>query len=613
MAKTLILPALALSGLISFGMSVVAWAYADPPGRVGRLSYVEGVVSLRAPGQSQWSPASLNYPALASESFWTEPTSRAEIQIGPAELRLDEMTAVDIVALDDARTQLQVNGGVINLHLRALPPGGVQITTPLGAIDLVEPGSYDIDAGRPQRDVPADRLVVTVLEGKAEASGPRSRVEIFAGESATVRGNPLNFTLSEGNATPFDDWALQRERREEVSTATRYVSPEETGYQDLDDYGRWSYDPAYGAVWYPTAVPVDWAPYRYGHWAWVAPWGWTWIDDAPWGFAPFHYGRWAEIGGGWAWCPGAVVPRPVYAPALVTFIGGSNFSVNITGGPTMGAVGWVPLAPFEVYHPYYRTSVAYVRDVNRTSVDRTVIRNITVVNSPAVVTRYTNNHAATVVPSTAFAQSAPVHKATLDVPRDELAQTRVTPSMAHIQPSAVARAGVSMPSAAERAVPRPNAPASISKVATGAALPQPGREQEPAVPKAPGPSFAHPETLTVAHPPAASTPSAGVNHPAPPASPPANKPQSASAPTAPARWAAASSRGAPAAAAQAKPPLMPVDRPAQQTRLAPTPQGWVRTAQSGRPPSHPAPTQPANHPAHGAPAPGQTNEPIRSH
>jgi len=37
----------------------------------------------------------------------------------------------------------------------------------------------------------------------------------------------------------------------------------------------------------------DWAPYREGHWAWIEPWGWTWVDDASFGFVTSHYGRWA--------------------------------------------------------------------------------------------------------------------------------------------------------------------------------------------------------------------------------------------------------------------------------------------------------------------------------
>ncbi len=72
-------------------------------------------------------------------------------------------------------------------------------------------------------------------------------------------------------------------------------------------------------------VPAGWAPYRNGHWAWIDPWGWTWVDDAPWGFAPFHYGRWTVVDDRWGWVPGPVRQRAVYAPALVAFIGGAEF------------------------------------------------------------------------------------------------------------------------------------------------------------------------------------------------------------------------------------------------------------------------------------------------
>src|SRR3989442_15797597 len=84
-------------------------------------------------------------------------------------------------------------------------------------------------------------------------------------------------------------------------------------------------------VWIPR-VTIGWVPYHYGRWRWVEPWGWSWIDDAPWGFAPFHYGRWAYARNEWFWVPGPVVARPVYAPALVAFVGGSHWSASITIG-----------------------------------------------------------------------------------------------------------------------------------------------------------------------------------------------------------------------------------------------------------------------------------------
>src|SRR4029077_19898077 len=159
--------------------------------------------------------------------------------------------------------------------------------------------------------------------------------------------------------------------------------PDMVGYEDLDENGVWRRDPEYGDVWVPTAVPGDWAPYHYGHWAWSAPWGWTWVDDASWGYAPFHYGRWAYGRGSGFWVPGLIAVAPVYAPALVAFVGGPRFGVGIVVGGL--AVGWFPLGPREVYVPGYRVSPDYVTRVNvsNTNVSRTTITNVyntTVVN-----------------------------------------------------------------------------------------------------------------------------------------------------------------------------------------------------------------------------------------
>jgi hypothetical protein len=135
------------------------------------------------------------------------------------------------------------------------------------------------------------------------------------------------------------------------------------GLGQLDVDGTWVHDSGYGPVWYPNVAVVDWAPYRYGRWEWITPWGWTWIDAARWGFAPSHYGRWAMIGRRWAWVPGRLAPRPVYAPALVVFVGGSgNSSLTVGSGP---GIAWYPLAPGEAWRPVFRASPSYLREVNR--------------------------------------------------------------------------------------------------------------------------------------------------------------------------------------------------------------------------------------------------------
>ncbi len=425
--------AIALAIIITSGNA----ALADPPARVGRLSYMDGTVSFHTGDQDQWAQATMNYPITNGDALWTEPDSRAEVQVGSAEIRLDQSTEVDVIKLDDTGTQLQVPQGVVNVHLhREMPHGGVQVFTPNGEIDLVKPGSYHIDSGQPNGDQPAAQVTATVLEGEVNIAAPHASVAVLAGESAVLTGNPPSFSLQEGNATPFDNWALSREKREVTPLATTYVPQGMTGYQDLDSYGNWGSDPEYGVVWYPTAtIAPDWAPYRYGHWAYVAPWGWTWVDDAAWGFAPFHYGRWVQINNRWCWSPGERHFHPVYAPALVTFIGGNG--CNVSSSP---AVGWVPLAPREVYHPYYNVSVDYARRVNGAYVNKTVVNNITINNIHNNSDHFANRGFATVVTAKAFTNAEPVHKSLVNVRPDEIAKAPVTPTIEHLQPAPAARA-----------------------------------------------------------------------------------------------------------------------------------------------------------------------------
>src|SRR6185437_11315426 len=123
---------------------------------------------------------------------------------------------------------------------------------------------------------------------------------------------PVPGTDSASNVLPdeFLVWAMASEFNPKQPQSEQFVSREMTGYQRLDDYGRWENHRQYGAVWFPTAVPADWAPYRFGHWKSIAPWGWTWIDDQPWGFAPFHFGRWVHLDNRWGWAPGSRVKHP---------------------------------------------------------------------------------------------------------------------------------------------------------------------------------------------------------------------------------------------------------------------------------------------------------------
>ena len=168
----------------------------------------------------------------------------------------------------------------------------------------------------------------------------------------------------------FDSWADSRDRRYDDSRSAQYLSRDVVGYEDLDDNGSWRNDPNYGPVWVPNQAPPGWAPYHEGHWDWIDPWGYTWVDDSAWGYAPFHYGRWVFVGNQWGWVPGPPAQPPVYAPALVVFIGG--------GGGFGGNVGWFPLGPREVFVPSYPVSAGYMNQVNvsNTTVSTTTVTNV---------------------------------------------------------------------------------------------------------------------------------------------------------------------------------------------------------------------------------------------
>jgi hypothetical protein len=432
------------SAVLAIGMlAFAALAQADPPIRAARLSYLQGPVSFAPAGDNTWVEARLNRPITIGDSLWTDNAARTELQFGVATVRLDEYTSVQLLNLDDRTIQLQLAQGRVNVHARTLRNDEViEIATPNLAFTIRQAGDYRIEV-----DSRADATTVSVRSGAGEVYGEGAAFTLRANDVARSYGRDLRASefYSLAPVDEFDRWSFDRDRRSERAFSARYVSPEVIGYADLDQYGSWDDAGGYGNVWFPRDIPREWAPYRYGHWSWIDPWGWTWVDDAPWGFAPFHYGRWAIFGARWGWVPGPINVRPVYAPALVAFIGGSNFSLSISSGPAGGGIGWFPLAPGEVYRPAYSASRDYVRNVNisNTIVNTTVINNI--YNNPTNVTQvnYRNAqvpNAVTAVAPTVFARSQPVQRSMVPVTQELVRRGQVT-SVAAVAPTSTGMLG----------------------------------------------------------------------------------------------------------------------------------------------------------------------------
>jgi hypothetical protein len=420
----------------------------DPPGRVARLSYTYGSVSFQPAGVDDWFQADFNRPLTTGDHVFVDPGGTAELQIGSGVLLLGGKTTMDILNLDDSSVQLRLSEGTLLIRVRSLgDQDSFEVDTPNLSFSLLRTGDYRINV---QPD--SSSTFVTVRGGEGELNGPDQAFTVHAGEEVQVAGadQPSYQSVAIPPPDTLDRFSAQRAQGEDQLQSARYCSREMVGYQDLDRYGSWRNTPDYGMVWAPNGTPGGWAPYHFGHWLWVDPWGWTWVDDAPWGFAPFHYGRWAYVGY-WAWVPGPVAERPVYAPALVAWVGGEAVG---------GGVGWFALGPREVYVPSYHTSPTYLTRVN---VSNTVIVNkVNITNVNITNVNYVNRAAPGAVMAVqreAFASAKPVQSAAVVVRPEALrsatvvATASVAPTRASVVRTASPGATVVRPAAAVEARP----------------------------------------------------------------------------------------------------------------------------------------------------------------
>ncbi|PYX89356.1 MAG: hypothetical protein DMG68_05380 [Acidobacteria bacterium] len=421
-------------------------AFADPPGRVARLQYMNGSVSIQPHGTDDWVEATLNRPLTNADNIWTDKDSRAELNVGTGVLRMNAMSSLTLTNVGDNAVQVQLHQGTLNVRVRHLWDGEIyEIDTPNLAFTIQKSGEYRFDV-----DPDKDASVVTVWKGEGDATGDGPAVRVHSKEQVRFsNGNSLAHSIERAPGYDgFDDWCRLRDEREDHSYSARYVPRDTIGYEDLDDYGQWRVVDPYGPVWVPAVAP-GWAPYHYGHWVWIDPWGWTWVDDAPWGFAPFHYGRWVYHQSYWGWVPGPYYVRPYYAPALVAWFGGPGWGVNFGFG-FGGGFGWCPLGWREPFYPWYGVSRGYFRNVN--------IRNTRIVNITNVTNNYFNNHGrgnfnphvtyanlrapngTIAVSRDTLINSRPVHSAAVRIPGSEFAHARV--DRVPIEPSRNSRLGL---------------------------------------------------------------------------------------------------------------------------------------------------------------------------
>jgi uncharacterized protein DUF6600 len=398
----------------------------NPPSRVARLSFLKGKVSFLRAGLTQWSEATLNFPVTTGDRIYTEKGAWAELEMGAYTARLGDASDLTVTNLNDQIVQFGLEQGVLRVTVHEFLSGDtVEVDTPNGALTLLQEGVYRIKV-----DASGNFSTVSVESGKLEITGEGVSQTLKSGEAAKLTGqNPI--TIESVPLPPpdkFEKWCEERDLRLSSSKSAKYVSRNTPGYAELDAYGSWEEVAEYGPVWFPAGVAVEWVPYRFGHWIWVMPWGWTWVEDEPWGFCQFHYGRWVRVGVVWGWLPGPIVPLPVYAPALVAFVGGPHFSISIGLGAGVGVAAWFPLGPGEPFFPWYHCHEDYLRVVNVTN-----IRNVTNITNIISVTNINNIHyayrtvATTVVREDVFRNGQLVARNVVRVPPAALEKAQVVP------------------------------------------------------------------------------------------------------------------------------------------------------------------------------------------
>jgi uncharacterized protein DUF6600 len=352
-----------------------------------RLSFVDGQVSFWRPGAQDWAQAQVNTPLTPGDELATASPGNLEVQIGArAFVRAWANTQVGLANQEPDFLQVKVTTGTASFDVRTIEPGRtVEVDTPHAAFTIERAGYYRVD-------VTGERTAfITRRGGRATVTpGSEAAVGIAPSEEVIIEG-PAGSRVASYAAPPLDVWDRWNYARTDHlldAVSARYVSPDAYGVSDLDRYGAWRVVPTYGAVWVPTAVPGGWVPYSTGAWMLDPFYGWTWVDTAPWGWAPYHYGRWVSVDGFWAWTPGPVVVRPVYAPALVAFFGGPGVGVSISiGGPVVGwvALGWgEPVVPWWgregfIHEPSWR-GWGGPRVVNNTVINNTTVVNVQNIN-----------------------------------------------------------------------------------------------------------------------------------------------------------------------------------------------------------------------------------------
>ncbi len=357
--------------------------------RVVRVSVVQGEAQIRRAAinnedSNDWERVVQNLPLVEGDEITTSDNTRLEIQFDRyTYLRLGENSYLKIVNLRDYGVAVSLPQGVLSVNFLRFDKDKTyfEIDAPYTTVAAQKAGTYRVDAG----DSRSETVAVTVINnGQARVYSANSGFTLRDSRMAKITisgayaGEP-DIQSAPRFADEFEEWVLERHdviaSRLQKAKYNEYYTDDFYGAEDLNGNGEWIYTRDYGYVWRPygnvTSVYDNWSPYRYGQWRLLPYYGWTWVNDEPWGWATYHHGRWVYYNGYWVWTPYSSrgASRSYWRPALVIFTTwGNNYC-------------WYPL-PYT--YGYYDYNYYYNRRKTVINNNTTVIVNPTPTPTSAV-------------------------------------------------------------------------------------------------------------------------------------------------------------------------------------------------------------------------------------
>jgi hypothetical protein len=245
--------------------------------RPGTVNYVEGAAYLNGEQITDKSVGSID---LNPGQELTTQAGHAEILLTPGVfLRLDNNSAVKMIAPDLTHTQLQLEHGRAGVEVDEIhPQNNLDILDSGVSTQLVKNGFYEFNADQPAVRAFDGKAAVEVGDGKYRVVKDHHELALAAAPDAKplAKEKPVDFDV---NAAKDDLYNWNSLRSQYLAEANNQIA------------GQYASGPGFAPGWY-------WDPYM---------WDYTFIGVGPfyspfgWGFYPFG---WGGLYGGWGWYGG---------------------------------------------------------------------------------------------------------------------------------------------------------------------------------------------------------------------------------------------------------------------------------------------------------------------